>query len=153
MTPALLPREDEKTHWISVRDGDDRARSIYLRHYSARHYRDGRRRTKFVGPGEYIVLLTIRCDALFVWRKFISDDGQDGVCCSVFRNESSILSSDLIREACDLAWDRWPGLRLYTYVCDSKVDSPNPGYCFKMAGWQYVGRNKTGKLSILEIFP
>jgi hypothetical protein len=27
-------------------------------------------------------------DALFVWRKFIDDSGQQGVNCAVFRNES-----------------------------------------------------------------
>jgi hypothetical protein len=42
--------------------------------------------------------------------------GQRGVNCAVFRNESSVLSSELIREACGLAWTRWPGERLYTYV-------------------------------------
>jgi len=37
--------------------------------------------------------------ALFVWRKFEDDSGQKGINCSIFRNESDILSSDLIREA------------------------------------------------------
>jgi len=140
-------------NWIPVRDGDDRARALYLRHYSARKYRDGRPRRKFVGPGEYIVLITIKCDALFIWRKFISGDNQSGVNCACFRNEGEILSSDLINEACELAWIRWPGERLYTYVADAKVKSVNPGYCFKQAGWRFCSRNKSGKLSILEILP
>lgn len=139
--------------WIEVRDGDDRARGLYLRHYSARHYTDGRLRRLFVGPGQKMVLLTVDCRALFVWRKFISDDGQEGVNCAVFRNEGKSLSSDLIRYACDLAWSRWPRERLYTYVADGKVRSPNPGYCFKEAGWQAVGHNKSGKLTILELMP
>jgi len=139
--------------WIPVKDGDDRARGIYLRHYSARKYRDGRLRRLFVGPGEKIVLLTIECDALFIWRKFISDDNQEGVNCAVFRNEGTKLSSDLILEAEELAWNRWPGERLYTYINDGKVKSSNPGYCFKCAGWQVFGRNKSGKLTILEKLP
>ncbi len=98
-----------------------------------------------------MALLTQRCDALFVWRKFISDDGQDGVNCAIFRNEGQILSSDLIMEADDLAWARWPAeARHYTYVADGKVASPNPGYCFKMARWRVSGRNKDGRLTILE---
>src|SRR5437763_10543437 len=103
-------------HWVEVRDGDARARSLFERHYSCRRYKDGRRRTLFVGPGEKVVLLTHECDALFVWRRFRSMDGQQGVNCAVFRNESPARSSDLIREACALAWRRWPGARLYTYV-------------------------------------
>lgn len=140
-------------HWIPILDGDPRAAAIYNRHYSARHYRDGRQRRLFVGPGEKLALLTVDCNALFVWRKFRSMDGQQGVNCAVFRNESAALSSELIKEACAIAWQRWPGQRLYTYVNDSKVRSCNPGYCFKMAGWQLCGRNKDGKLSILEIIP
>jgi hypothetical protein len=140
-------------NWIPVRDGDARARALYLRHYSARHYRDGRRPKLFVGPGEKMVLLTPMCDALFVWRKFISDDGQRGINCAIFRNEGDVLSSELIHEACDLAWQRWPGERLYTYVNDGKIKSANPGYCFKRAGWRACGRNKSGKLTILELLP
>ncbi len=140
-------------NWIAIKDGDPRAKALYLRHYSARHYRDGRCRRLFTGPGEKMVLITSDCKALFVWRKFQSLDGQHGVNCAIFRNEGEILSSDLIKEACELAWKRWPGERLYTYVYDAKVKSPNPGYCFKQAGWTFCGRNKTGRLSILEIFP
>ena len=141
----------EGMNWIAVKDGDDRARAIMKRHYSWREYKDGRPHLLFVGPGEKMVLLTLTCDALFVWRKFKSDDGQEGVNCAVFRNEGPLLSSNLIRDACLLAWHRWPGERLYTYVNDSKIQSANPGYCFKMAGWGYCGRNMSGKLSILEL--
>jgi len=135
--------------WLAVPDGDARARALYLRHYSARHYRDGRRRTLFAGPGEKMVLITQECDALFVWRKFIPADGQQGVNCAVFRNEGPRLSSELILEAEQLAWQRWPGERLYTYVAPSKVRSTNPGYCFIKAGWQRCGYTKGG-LVILE---
>lgn len=139
-------------YWLTVLDGDARARALYLRHYSARHYCDGRRRTLFVGPGEKMVLLTYLCDALFVWRKFISGDNQQGITCAVFHNEGSILSSLLIREAMDWAWRRWPGERLYTYVAPTKIKSVNPGYCFKIAGWKVCGRSKGG-LVILEALP
>lgn len=140
-------------YWLPIRDGDPRALGLYLRHYSARHYRDGRSRRLFVGPGEKMVLMTEQCDALFVWRKFIDDavPAQRGVNCAVFRNESSVLSSMLIREACELAWRRWPGERLYTYVAPRKVRSVNPGCCFLKAGWQRCGKTKGG-LMIFEIF-
>ena len=140
-------------NWIGIKDGDPRGIELFKRHYSARSYRDNRRRTLFVGPGEKMVLLTVTNDALFVWRKFISDDGQEGVNCSIFRNEGPVLSSELIREAEELAWGRWPDERLFTYVWDTKVESVNPGYCFKMAGWNVCGRTKVNDLTILEKLP
>jgi hypothetical protein len=135
--------------WLAVNDGDARARAIFDRHYSRYHYADGRKPKLFVGPGEKMVLLTPECDALFVWRKFISLDRQVGVNCAIFRNESQRRSSELILEAEKLAWDRWPGQRLYTYVNSKKIKSTNPGYCFKVSGWSVYGITKSG-LVILE---
>lgn len=140
--------------WHETKDGDPAGLALYERHYSARHYRDGRVRRLFIGPGEKLVLLTARNDALLAWRrcKYPSLDGQRGVCCCVFRNESRHLSSRLIREAMGVAWRRWPGERLYTYVNASKVKSRNPGCCFKKAGWRRCGTTKGG-LVVLEVLP
>jgi hypothetical protein len=99
-----------------------------------------------------MVLLTPGGDALFIWRKFKDDSGQQGVNCAAFRNESELLSSDLITEAMGLAWVRWPGQRLYTYIDPKRVRSTNPGYCFLAAGWHKWGTTKNGKL-ILEALP
>lgn len=147
----FLPITDET--WITVKDGDPTGHSLFRRHYSYKAYRDGRDPALFVGPGEKMVLLTPDARALFVWRKFISGDGQEGVNCSVFRNESAGLASDLIREADRLAWGRWPGERHFTYVNPRKIRSANPGYCFLKAGWRKCGVTKWRKLLILEIFP
>lgn len=136
-------------YWHEYRDGNERGLELYERHYSAYQYADGRERKLFCGPGEKLVLMTERQDALFVWRRFIDDSGQTGVNCAVFRNESSILSSELIREAMAIAWRRWPGQRLYTYVNAEKIRSENPGCCFKKAGWVSCGRT-AGGLIILE---
>lgn len=46
--------------WIEIHDGDLRLRELYNRHYSAYHYRDGRKPKKTVGPGEYMALITRR---------------------------------------------------------------------------------------------
>jgi len=139
-------------YWAEISDGDPRGRAMLDRHYSARRYKDGRRPRLFVGPGEKMVLMTPLSDALWVWRKFISDDGQEGVNCAVFRNEGQTLSSLLIQEACEWAWVRWPGERLYTYVNGKKIRSINPGCCFKEAGWRVCGKSKAG-LMILELSP
>lgn len=98
-----------------------------------------------------MVLLTPDAKALFVWRKFISGDGQEGVNCAVFRNECAGLASDLIREADRLAWKRWPGERHYTYVNSKRIRSTNPGYCFLKAGWHRCGVTKHNKLLIFAV--
>lgn len=136
--------------WTEVRDGNPSAWEIFQRHYSRYIYADGRKPVLFVGPGEKMVLLTSDARALFVWRKFISADAQQGVNCAIFRNEGKELSSLLIRAAMKLAWQRWPGERLYTYVNPRKIKSPNPGFCFIAAGWRRCGITKTRKLIILE---
>ena len=136
--------------WIMAQDGEPELIMIYERHYSCYHYRDGRKRTKFVGPGESIILTTPKRDALFVWRKFIDDSGQKGVNCAVFRNESTELSSDLIREADAIAAFCWPLERHYTYVRASAVKSRNPGFCFICAGWKRCGHTNSG-LVVLDL--
>ena len=135
--------------WWLTKDGDLDCLALYERHYSAYRYADGRRRKLFVGPGEKLVLRTLQGNAMFVWRKFIDDSGQQGVNCAVFRNESEHLSSTLIRQADAIADAIWTDRRHYTYVKSEAVASKNPGFCFLVAGWQRCGRTKGGLL-ILE---
>jgi hypothetical protein len=145
--------------WTPVKDGNLEVRKLFGRHYTYRKSRDqmslfwqrNRNYNLIAGPGEKLVLLAE--SALFVWRKFISMDNQQGVNCAVFRNEGPLLSSDLIREADTLAWDRWPGARLYTYVDANKTRRKrDPGRCFLRAGWNYCGTTAKGLL-ILDIMP
>jgi hypothetical protein len=139
--------------WVKVADGHPRFSELYRLHYSCYQYADGRRqqgqyrnRNLVLGPGEKIALLTPDWLAAFGWRKFFDDGGQQGVNCAFFRNESAALSSDLILAAELIAWRRWPGQRLYTYVDASAIRSRNPGYCYKMAGWSSAGQTKSGLL-------
>jgi hypothetical protein len=149
-TPVLIA-DAAHGSWRVTRDGDRHALAMYERHYSAHRYVDGRKRQLFVGPGEKLVLLTFDGSALFVWRKFRSLDRQEGINCAVFRNEGGFRSSGLIREAMTIAWGRWPGERLYTYVDANEVRSSNPGYCFLMAGWRKCGVTKDRGLVVLEV--
>jgi hypothetical protein len=142
-----LDNLDERTIWIITSDGDPEARALADRHYS--------RKTKgaklFCGPGEKLVLITPEKNALFVWRKNkYRQDGQNGVECTIFRNESSYLSSELIKEAVKIARKKWPGERLFTYVNPRAIKSTDPGHCFKQAGWKVIGKNKRGNLILLE---
>lgn len=102
--------------WMHMLDGDPSCRAIFDRHYSRYVYADGRKPKLFVGPGEKMVLMQSDGTALCVWRKFISGDGQQGVNCAIYRNESERKASEMLREAMNEAWQRWPGERFYTYV-------------------------------------
>ena len=138
--------------WLPIRDGNPTAMAIFKRHYSARKCR---KIEQFIGPGEKMALLTADARALFGWRKFISDNDQTGINCTVFRNEgtSAGKSSDLILSAMQIAWKRWPGERLYTYVDPSAVrHKRDPGRCFLKAGWRKCGETAAGKI-ILEVYP
>lgn len=142
--------------WFATSKRDGRVVGLYSRHYSAMK----NKRTVpdwlkcgILGPGESMTLLTSNSDALFCWLKQqVRRDNQQGICCAVFRNESNHLSSELIVEATQLAWQRWPGERLFTYVDPTKVASTNPGFCFQMAGWKPCGKSTRG-LWILETYP
>ena len=146
-------------YWLSVRRNDSRAFALYRRHYSAYKNMKPYRavgETNFLGPGECMVLLTSCGQAVFTWQRNTVPryDGQTGVCCTIFRNESPILSSDLIREADMLACQRWPGERHFTYVDHTRIrHKRDPGRCFRKAGWTVCGHNKDGRLTILERLP
>lgn len=140
--------------WCEVRDGNPSVAALFDRHYS--RLPGSRGNVRVVGPGERMVLLTPCARATFVWRRFINKDPSarpGDVNCAIFRNEGAGRSSDLIRAAMALAWARWPGVRLYTYVNAERVRSPNPGYCFVCAGWCRCGTTKKRRLIILEAFP
>lgn len=140
-------------HWIEVKDGDPRAVAIFRTHYSCHDPKIDYVRYGFSGKGESMVLLNQECNALFCWRRV---EGE-GINCSVFHNDSNILSSDMIKEADKLAWQHWAEKRHYTYVNSKKITSSHPGYCFLKAGWDYQ-RDTNGKpvlskggLHILEV--
>lgn len=137
-------------YWYLTSDGDEYCLELYERHYSCKTYADGRKRKLFVGPGEKLVLRTWEADAMFVWRNFVDDSGQQGINCAVFRNESQAQSSKLIQEADAIADAVWPNQRHYTYVNAQKIKSVNPGYCFKKAGWEVCGETTVNKLIIME---
>lgn len=66
----------------------------------------------------------------FIWRNML------------FRNLGFHRSSDLIREALRRTYEEWerrygalPSERLRTEIGINSIKSPNPGYCYKVAGW------------------
>ena len=102
---------------------------------------------QFMPPGETLVLRDACGSILFGWvKQRFRADGECGIYCSVFRNvESGRRSSDVILEAERWAFDYWGPDRFFTYIDPLEIDSPNPGYCFKKAGWCFVRKCKDGK--------
>jgi len=137
-------------YWIITQGADPCAGKIYQRHYT--DYCKKSKGGKFTGPGKSIVLVLPDYKALFVWMKNTIErrDGQVGINCAVFRNESDILSSALIIEAEQWAVERWGPQRAFTYIDANRVISNNPGYCFKCAGWNLCGVSKVHKRLIME---
>jgi len=77
----------------------------------------------------------------------IRDDGIGDVYeCTIFRNESDRLSSEIITEAVRKTCEEWGKKPFVTYVDAKKVKSPNPGFCFKKANWKKIGMSKSGKI-------
>ncbi len=148
---TLIPQGEQlmaaSEHWCLTRDGDPRGYELYQAHYARRNYLEQRQRL-FAGPGRKLVLLSKDGAALFVWRLFKDaiQPPQAGFNCAVFRNEGTVRSSELIREAVEIVFMRWGRDRCYTLVDGRKVRSTNPGCCFKKAGWRRCGTSKGGKL-------
>ena len=125
--------------WLVVTKGDQRARLIADRHYS----RQTPGSPQFMPPAETLVLVTPCMRALWTVALNLDPAGTLRWRNTYFRNEGAGLSSDLIRAAYVATLDGWrrkygaaPPVRLTTEVDPLEVASPNPGYCFRCAGWE-----------------
>lgn len=101
------------------------------------------------------MLRTVDAKALWVTWSGIRDDGLEAYECSIFRNESDHLSSELIKWAIFATVCEWSGDiprdGFITYVNEQKVNSEIPGYCFKRAGWKKIGNSKRRRLALFQI--
>lgn len=110
-------------------------------------------------PGQTIVLLTPKGDAVFGWWRPDPISGikqmnkLDGWTCTIFRNEGHRLSSVLILDANKAIEEFGYGCGpdgLLTYVYDKKVRSTDKGACFKAAGYVAISRSADGKKTLLQ---
>ena len=122
-----------------------------------RHYNRQKPGTpQFVPPGRCVVLLAKTGDALWVssWPRaeYVKHRWAGAWICSLFRNESPALSSELIREAVAITRHVWgdpPPLGMITFVDTSKVRKKRDfGRCYRRAGWRVCGRTKGGLLAL-----
>lgn len=88
---------------------------------------------------------------VFGWlHQLKRDDRQRGYNCSIFRNESTRKSSEIIREAEEIVWREWGPGRLFTYIDGDATLSIYRrgvrviGFCFQVAGWKML-KHKNGK--------
>jgi hypothetical protein len=136
-------------YWMRVDKFHPEACALADRHYS----RGKVGAPQFLPPGQTIALLLIFGPGVFGWRRPHPDrditeaNGFYGWTCTIFRNESELLSSELILDA-EQAFREcgYDASELRTYIDADKIASPNPGYCFKRAGWREIGRGKDGKI-------
>lgn len=135
---------------------DPRARQLADRHYNRQKIGS----PGFVPPGRCLVLYSILGDAFWVtsWPfvQYVRHAWAGAWICSAFRNEGSVLSSHLIRQA--VSATRWkypepPELGMVTFVNAGKVRRKrDPGRCFLRAGFRNVGKTKGGLIA-LQLLP
>jgi hypothetical protein len=141
------------TEWLVMPKFTPAAARLADGHYSRRTVGS----PQFMPPGQTLILLTPDCLAVFGWWRpdpssgIVAMNKLDGWTCTIFRNTGPTLSSELILAAeAELVsrYDCGPDGML-TYVWDAKVASPNPGYCFKRAGWKAIGRSADDRKTLL----
>ena len=135
--------------WEITDKGDQDCRRLADAHYSrqtpgARSFTRNGQNLVFVTPDLRAVWVTFRPTP----GKATRPDKLDAWECALFRNTGPLLSSDLIAEAHQLSvalWGTPPPDGFITFVKPECVRSPNPGYCYKMAGWRKRGQSTDGK--------
>ncbi len=151
----VVKREDDQTKWHLSHRADPRALPLANRHYTRQKIDS----PQFVPPGRCIVLLTRQSDALWVTSyplaAYVKHAWAGAWICSLFRNESPALASQLIVDAvaitrwhAERAWDGIPPLGMVTFVDPTRIRSDHPGYCYKRAGFVRVGTTRGGLIAL-----
>lgn len=147
--------------WHLSHRADRRALPLADRHYS----RQKPGTPQFVPPGSCLVLLTAGADALWTtsWplAEFVKHRWAGAWVCSLFRNESPLLASELIREAVAATRDAFvlaPALGMVTFIDRAKVRPTRVrgedvwGWTYRKAGFREAGETEGGLLA-LQLLP
>lgn len=139
---AELPGMTEG-YWRRVKRCDARARALADRHYS----RQTPGAVDFMPPGRVFVLLGPWWLAVWGVAENLDPAGNMRWRCTIFRNESVVLSSALIIEATTLTYRYWrqrmPMVPLTTEVDPRRVmRKRDPGRCFLRAGWRVIDERR-----------
>lgn len=139
-------------NWFLSHRADPRALPLADRHYNRQKIGS----PQFVPPGRCIVLLTESADALWVtswpFAEYVKHAWPGAWVNSLFRNESSILSSLLIREAVAATaaiWGNPPPFGMVTFIdCGQVRRKRDFGRCYRKAGFTVAGTTKGGLLAL-----
>lgn len=141
--------------WCLSNRADPEARRIADRHYNRQKIGS----PQFVPPGRCLVLKAIDGRALWVtswpFAEYVKHAWPGAWINSLFRNEGSGLSSDLIREAVAVTRSLWepPPLGLISFVDPRQIRRKrDPGRCYRRAGFSHVGFTEGG-LWAFQILP
>lgn len=142
--------------WHRSWKADPRGRPLADRHYP----RQKKGSLQFAPPGRTLVLITAGADALWItsWPKYAQHEWVGAWINSVFRNESSTLSSSMILDAVAATrafFGDPPPLGMVTFVAPEhlKPGNTNPGYCYLKAGFKKVGWTKKRRRRVLQLLP
>lgn len=138
--------------WVLSHRADRQALPLADRHYN----RQKIGAPQFVPPGRCLVLRLPDSSALWVsswpFAEYVRHAWAGAWMCTMFRNESSILSSELIVEAVAatrMEWGHAPDLGFVTFVDPGKTrPKRDPGRCYRRAGWEHVGWTKGGLVAL-----
>lgn len=142
--------------WRLANKSDPTALRVASRHYNVQT--PGRR--QLMPPGRTLVLVTTCGRA--VWGTsaqdpaFVDHAWPGAFVCSIFRNEGAGRSSELITEAVAAVRHAWgcPAAGMISFVDEAKIRSTNPGYCFRMAGFERLAeRTRERNLVVLRLPP
>lgn len=144
--------------WSRSNRFDPRAREVADRHYN----RQKPGTEQFVPPGRCLVLYAETATGRAFWvtsypyAKWVRHAWAGAWVCSAFRNEGAALASALITQAVSATRSYMgepPVLGMITFVDRAKVRTKrDPGYCYRMAGFEVCGETKGGLLA-LQLLP
>lgn len=148
--PATITNQTESPEWLPVSTADWRLRALRDRHYSG-----GVGGATAGRPGRRIGFVTFEGTAGWIsgHQGVIDHDFGDAYECTLFRKECNGLASPMIEDAIrrtELRWGPPPAGGWLTFIDADEVESPNPGYCFKQAGFVFVGYSKERGLTVLR---
>jgi hypothetical protein len=135
--------------WGLSHRADPRARVLADRHYN----RQKVGAPQFVPPGRCLVLFRPGAFWVTSWpfAEYVKHAWAGRFVCSAFRNESDVLSSDLVRDALACTRWKWPEATcgMVTFVDTRKTRRKrDPGRCYRKAGFKPAGFTKGGLVAL-----
>jgi len=128
---------------VAVKRTDAESRLLADRHYSRQT--PGAR--EFMGNGRTLVLRDLAGSVVFGWL-YPQHHAVPGVSCTIFRNESERLSSDIILEAEQHALERWGGGLTVLHVRRSATRAEPEPRLLLQGGWLPICRRQPARLPL-----